>query len=83
MELTDAPGRQRYEAREDERLVGWVDYRDQGETRLLLHAEVAPDVGGRGVGSEMVALVLDDLEARGQSFLPICSFIGSRVAARI
>jgi predicted GNAT family acetyltransferase len=41
----------------------------------LPHTEVDPGVGGQGIGTALVAGVLDAARERGLHVLPYCSFI--------
>jgi predicted GNAT family acetyltransferase len=41
----------------------------------LPHTEVDPSVGGRGIGTTLVAGVLSAARERGLTVLPYCSFI--------
>lgn len=75
MRVEDVPERLRYEARRGDVLVGWVEYHGMEQEMLLTHAEVVRSERGNGVGSEMVALVMDDLRARGLGVRAGCSFV--------
>src|SRR3712207_8636337 len=44
-------------------------------TMALPHTEVDPSVGGRGIGSALVAGVLAAARERGLTVLPYCSFV--------
>ena len=73
--VVDVPERGRYEIRVDDRVVGLASYHVDGTTMTLPHTEVDPSVGGRGIGSALVAGVLDAARARGLTVLPYCSFV--------
>jgi predicted GNAT family acetyltransferase len=81
--IDDVPARSRYEGSIDGDVVGWIDYRRDERTGALLltHAEVDPALGGQGVGTSMVLASLDDLSARGERIVPLCSFVASVVRA--
>ena len=73
--VVDVPERGRFEVRVDDRVVGLASYHVDGTTMTLPHTEVDPSVGGRGIGTALVAGVLDAARERGLTVLPYCSFI--------
>lgn len=72
-----APERNRYEVRLGGRMVGFADYMDRDQQRLFTHTEVDPDVGGRGIGRELVRYALEDTRASGRRVIPLCSFVAA------
>jgi hypothetical protein len=75
--IVDAPEAERYEARIDERVVGFARYRRTGDRILFHHTEVDPAYEGRGIGSHLAAESLDDALARGLHVIVVCPFIGA------
>ncbi len=75
MQVVDVPEKGRFEIRLDDRVVGLASYHVDGTTMTLPHTEVDPGVGGRGLGTALVAGVLDAARERGLTVLPYCSFI--------
>jgi predicted GNAT family acetyltransferase len=73
--VVDVPERGRFEVRLDGRVVGLASYHVDGTTMTLPHTEVDPSVGGRGIGTALVAGVLQAARERGLTVLPYCSFI--------
>ena len=73
--VVDVPEKGRFEIRLDDRVVGLASYHIDGTTMTLPHTEVDPGVGGRGIGTALVAGVLDAARERGLHVLPYCSFI--------
>ena len=73
--VVDVPERGRFEIRQGERVVGLASYHVDNGQMTLPHTEVDPGVGGRGMGSALVAGVLDAARERGVHVLPYCSFI--------
>ena len=73
--VVDVPDRGRFEIRLGERVVGLASYHVENDTMTLPHTEVNPSVGGRGIGSALVAGVLDAARERGLHVLPYCSFV--------
>ncbi|MBM0239648.1 N-acetyltransferase [Micromonospora sp. ATA32] len=75
--VTDAPGRERFEARDEAGAVaGVVTYQLTGNIIVYTHTEVEPEFEGRGVGSALARAVMDDARARGRTVVPICPFLG-------
>src|SRR5947209_9949219 len=53
--VVDVPERGRFEIRTGDRVVGLASYHVDGRTMTLPHTEVDPSMGGRGLGSRLVA----------------------------
>ena len=75
MQVVDVPERGRFEILLGDRVVGLASYHIENETMTLPHTEVDPSVGGRGIGTTLVAGVLAAARERGLHVLPYCSFI--------
>ena len=73
--VVDVPDRGRFEVRLGDRVVGLASYHVENGTMALPHTEVDPSVGGRGIGSTLVAGVLAAARERGLTVLPYCSFV--------
>jgi uncharacterized protein len=73
--VVDVPDRGRFEVRLGDRVVGLASYHVENGTMTLPHTEVDPSVGGRGIGSTLVAGVLAAARERGLFVLPYCSFV--------
>lgn len=52
-----------------------IEYSVKPGILSLNHTEVAKELGGKGVASEMVEQVLLQIEQRGLKVIPVCSFI--------
>ena len=74
MNLEDVQERSRYELRDGDRLLAWVDYRPAGDSVILAHTEVPEGAQGQGHGSRIVRAVLEDLRGRGVTAFPTCPF---------
>ena len=77
--IADNPDRHRYEIRVDDQLAGFVQYRRRPGLIAFLHTEVDPTFEGRGVGSQLVAGVLDAARAEGAGVLPFCPFVNGYI----
>jgi uncharacterized protein len=73
--VVDVPERGRFEIRSGGRIVGLASYHVDGNTMTLPHTEVDPAMGGRGLGTALVAGVLAAARERGLHVLPYCSFV--------
>ena len=73
--VMDVPERGRFEIRVGDRLVGMASYHVDGGTMTLPHTEIDPSMGGRGLGTTLVAAVLHAARERGLHVLPYCSFV--------
>ena len=73
--VVDVPERGRFEIRIDDRVVGLASYHVERGTMALPHTEIDPSVGGRGLGTILVAGVLSAARERGLHVLPYCSFV--------
>jgi uncharacterized protein len=73
--VVDVPEKGRFEILVDDRVVGLASYHVDGTTMTLPHTEVDPSMGGKGIGTALVAGVLDAARERGLTVLPYCSFV--------
>jgi uncharacterized protein len=73
--VVDVPERGRFEIRLGDRVVGLASYHVDGSTMTLPHTEIDPSMGGRGLGTALVAGVLAAARERGVTVLPYCSFV--------
>lgn len=80
IEVSDSPERSRYEVTLDGAVVGFCSYRETDGVFLLPHAEVDPQVGGRGIGTKLARGTLDSLRERGVSVVPLCPFMVDFIA---
>lgn len=72
--VLDNPERNRYELWLGERFGGWTDYRRADGEAWLLHVEVAPDLRGNGYADRFMREIVADLERRGETPKPVCSY---------
>ncbi len=73
--VVDVPEKGRFEVRLGDRVVGLASYHIDEGTMTLPHTEVDPAVGGRGIGTTLIAGVLSAARERGLHVLPYCSFV--------
>jgi predicted GNAT family acetyltransferase len=65
----------RYEVSLDGRLVGFADYRADGDIVVFPHTEIEPSMRNRGLGAELVRGALDDVRARGGTVVAQCWYV--------
>lgn len=75
VEVHDAQGAERYEARVDGVLAGFAEYRRRDGRTVFTHTEVDDAFEGRGVGGALARAALDDVRRRGERAVPVCPFI--------
>jgi predicted GNAT family acetyltransferase len=75
IEIVDAPEQSRYEARIDEQVAGFVEYRRHPEVIEYNHTEVLGEFEGQGIGGTLARGVLDAAKADGKVVIPNCPFI--------
>jgi predicted GNAT family acetyltransferase len=73
--VVDNPEEQRYELWLGATPAGFIEYRSEPGTILLVHTEVDPAFEGQGLGARLVAGALDDLRARGLRLVASCPFV--------
>jgi predicted GNAT family acetyltransferase len=73
--VIDNPKEQRYELWVGATRAGFIEYRSEPGTILLVHTEIEPAFEGQGLGARLVAGALDDLRARGLTLVALCPFV--------
>jgi len=73
--ITNDEPRHRWEIFEDGELAGVLAYRDLGDAVDLVHTEIDPARGGRGLAAVLVAHVLDDARDKGRMVVPSCPYV--------
>lgn len=74
--MTDAPERDRFEARdEQDALAGVLTYQLTGTIIAYTHTKVDPEFEGQGVGSSLARAAMDDARSKGRTVVPICPFL--------
>jgi hypothetical protein len=73
--VVDNPAELRYELYLGDELAGYIRYRREPGTVVLVHTDVEPRYEGGWVGRALVRGTLEDLRARGLFAAPVCPFI--------
>lgn len=69
----------RYEYR-IEGTVCAIEYIRTAEGNLYLtHTEVPDELSGKGIGTDLVRSVLEDLEKKGVKIVPLCTFVAAYI----
>ena len=63
--VTDNPGKSRYEVHEDGALAGSVQYERAGDTIILIHTETEPRFRGAGLAGRLVQACLERRQEAG------------------
>ena len=77
--LTDNKDKKQYEFH-IEGFTPKIEYikNNNGEI-YLTHTEVPDQLGGRGIGSELVKQVLENIEKQGLRLVPLCPFVAGYI----
>jgi hypothetical protein len=77
--VSDAPGRQRFEATVDGEPAGMLVYRLNQDLLALIHTEVEDRFEGRGLGGRLARFALDQAREQSLAVLPFCPFVNEWV----
>lgn len=57
-----------------------VEYMKNNNGEIYLtHTEVPSKLGGRGIGSQLIELALQDIEAKNLRLVPLCPFVAGYI----
>jgi uncharacterized protein len=73
--VVDNPSELRYEIYVGDELAGYIRYRLEPGTVVLVHTDVEPKWENSWVGRALVREVLEDIRARDLFAAPLCPFI--------
>jgi uncharacterized protein len=76
--LTDNTERKRFELTEGSH-TAFIEYMIMGGKIFLTHTEVPKELEGKGIGSAIVKLALEETEARGLKLIPLCPFVAAYI----
>jgi len=57
--------------------IGFLRYRIETGTMLLLHVEVPPEARGRGVAAELSRSALEFAKEHNLKAIPVCSYVAA------
>lgn len=75
IEVRNNEEKSRYEVLVDSGVVGYADYKVEGDVLTAPHTVVDKDQGGKGLAGKMVTQLLDDARDAGQSVIPECPYV--------
>ncbi len=73
--IVDVEAEQRYEARIEGDLAGFLDYVVKRGRIALIHTEVLEAFRGKGLAEQMARFALDDARRRGLQVIAICPYV--------
>ena len=79
-EIVDVEAAQRYEARVDDELAGYLDYIEKRGRLALVHTEVLPAHEGQGIAGGLARFAFDHARRRGLRVIVICPYLRTYVA---
>jgi predicted GNAT family acetyltransferase len=74
--VSDNPAMSRFEMTSGD-AIAFVEYRRAGDQIVLIHTEVPEALSGQGVGSKLVAGVLDKIRSEGAAVIAQCEFVAT------
>ena len=77
-DVIDNPTEHRYELTVDGHLAG-AYYKLSDDVITFVHTEVPKELGGRGIGSQLVKGALDDVRARNLKVVAQCPFVAGYI----
>ncbi len=77
--FVDAEVAQRYEARVEGDLAGFIAYKARGDRIALVHTEVLPTHRGRGIAEQLVQHALHDARRRRLRVIASCPYVRAYV----
>ncbi|MFL6592009.1 MAG: GNAT family N-acetyltransferase [Luteimonas sp.] len=76
VEVRHEPAQQRFAADVDG-VRAVLDYEQRGGVLCLTHTGVPSEIGGRGVGGELVRTALDYARSKRLKVVPACSYVAA------
>lgn len=70
----------RYELLDEGRVVCFIEYDVEGDAVVFQHTEVVEGHEGKGYGSRLAKMALDDVLARNRKIVAHCEFIAGYVS---
>jgi predicted GNAT family acetyltransferase len=68
-----------YELKLAGEIIGFINYRDDGDRRVILHTKVDDDQTGHGYGTQLIVGALDDIRAQGKRAVTLCPMAAAYV----
>lgn len=77
VEIADNPAEHRFEVRYGDRLAGFTVYQEREAGWAFVHTEIADDLEGHGLASQLVRAAMDAMAARDITVVPVCAYVRS------
>ena len=77
-QLIDRPESKRYEFHVENH-IAFIEYIKAQDKIYLTHTEVPTALEGKGVGSELVRQVLEDIKQKDLTLVPLCPFVAGYI----
>lgn len=74
MELTDNTEKKQFEMVTDGS-TSRIEYMIMGNKIFLTHTEVPTELEGKGIGSKIIQLALEEIEKRNLKLIPLCPLV--------
>jgi len=65
----------RFEAVDDDQVVGWLEYEQEGDDVAMTHTIVPQEFSGRGIGKHLTEYAISYASDHGWTVLPYCTFV--------
>jgi predicted GNAT family acetyltransferase len=77
MQVRNDAASSRYELVQGGEVLGYAEYKAQGDTLDFTHTQVGEEHQGEGLGERLVQGALDDVRAQGGKVVASCPFVES------
>jgi len=79
--IVRVPGQSRYEARhpQTDRVMGWLNYRDEGDVVVIPSTVTVPEFRGRGVAGMLARQALEDAIDVGKKVDALCWYVAEYI----
>jgi len=78
-EFVDNADLHRFELRDGEEVLGFIDYQLASSTIVLVHTEVDEAHSGKGYAATLARSALEDARSRGLRVVPTCPYVASYI----
>jgi predicted GNAT family acetyltransferase len=78
VEVRHEPAQQRFATVVDG-VQAVLDYEQRGDVLCLAHTAVPPEIGGRGVGAELVRTALEYARSKRLKVVPACAYVAAYI----
>lgn len=76
------PDKHRSAAYDDGKEIGFCNYSESEDLWIIDHTETNPEYGGQGIGTKLVAELVEQARSKNVKILPLCPFAKSEFDKR-